>query len=72
MYELTTSGKSLADIQTQWHEYYVGLPDNEKHQVWQEFYKNQSAVSRYAQEMQKIPISWDFLPIFELFRSLWA
>ncbi len=38
MYNLTTSGKSLAEIQTAWHNYYVGLPDAEKHEVWQEFY----------------------------------
>lgn len=40
MYDLSTSGKSLADIQTEWHNYYVNLPDNEKHEVWQEFYAN--------------------------------
>lgn len=49
MYKLTTSGKSLADIQTEWHNYYVDLPNDEKHQVWQEFYQNQSAVSKFAQ-----------------------
>ncbi len=38
MKHLTTSGLSLADIQTKWHEYYSALPDNEKHEVWQEFY----------------------------------
>lgn len=38
MYELSTSGKSLAQIQTEWHNYYVNLPDHEKHEVWQEFY----------------------------------
>ena len=38
MYELSHSGKSLADIQTEWHAYYAKLPDNEKHEVWQEFY----------------------------------
>ncbi len=38
MYKLSTSGKSLAEIQTQWHNYYVNLPDHEKHEVWQEFY----------------------------------
>ncbi len=38
MYELSNSGKSLAEIQNAWHNYYVGLPDNEKHEVWQEFY----------------------------------
>ncbi|MEO6513654.1 MAG: sortase [Candidatus Saccharimonadales bacterium] len=40
MYRLSTSGKSLAEIQTEWHNYYVALPDDEKHQVWQEFYAN--------------------------------
>jgi LPXTG-site transpeptidase (sortase) family protein len=40
MYDLSTSGKSLAEIQTEWHGYYQALPDDEKHQVWQEFYAN--------------------------------
>jgi sortase A len=53
MYELTTSGKSLADIQTEWHNYYVALPDNEKHQVWQEFYELQGQTSKYAIAQQK-------------------
>lgn len=39
MHELSQSGRSLADIQTAWHNYYVALPDTEKHLVWQEFYK---------------------------------
>jgi LPXTG-site transpeptidase (sortase) family protein len=39
MYQLSTSGKSLAEIQTAWHNYYVSLPDKEKHAVWQEFYE---------------------------------
>lgn len=38
MHELTNSGKSLAEIQVEWHNYYAALPDMEKHQVWQEFY----------------------------------
>lgn len=38
MHELSTSGKSLAEIQTAWHNYYTALPDDQKHQVWQEFY----------------------------------
>lgn len=50
MKHLTTSGLSLADIQTKWHEYYSTLPDNEKHEVWQEFYaehgKNHGAKSK--------------------------
>lgn len=44
MHELSTSGKSLADIQTAWHNYYVELPNNEKHQVWQEFYTEHSRI----------------------------
>ena len=39
MQELSASGKSLAEIQTAWHKYYVELPDKEKHEVWQEFYE---------------------------------
>jgi sortase A len=53
MYELTTSGKSLADIQTQWHEYYVNLPNDEKHEVWQEFYQDQSTFSSYVKHQEK-------------------
>lgn len=41
MKQLSTSGKPLAQIQTEWHNYYVSLPDNEKHKVWQEFYESQ-------------------------------
>lgn len=48
MLELSTSGKSLAEIQTAWHNYYIGLPDNEKHEVWQEFYAN-NANGHYQQ-----------------------
>lgn len=40
MDELQHSGKDLAQIQTEWHNYYVNLPNGEKHEVWQEFYAN--------------------------------
>jgi hypothetical protein len=43
MYQLSTSGKSLATIQTEWHNYYAGLSDTEKHEVWQEFYEDYEA-----------------------------
>lgn len=44
MKHLNESGRSLVEIQTEWHKYYQGLSDAEKHQVWQEFYQeNQSA-----------------------------
>ncbi|HEX4774960.1 MAG TPA: class E sortase [Candidatus Saccharimonadales bacterium] len=45
MYELSASGKDLASVQTEWHNYYQSLPDNEKHQVWQEFYSSQSLMA---------------------------
>lgn len=49
MHHLSTSGKSLAQIQTEWHNYYTSLPDHEKHEVWQEFYQaNERATSNYA------------------------
>lgn len=38
MKDLSTSGKGLAEIQTEWHTYYANLSDKEKHEVWQEFY----------------------------------
>ena len=44
---LMSSGKDIAEIQTSWHEYYQGLPANEKHEVWQEFYSNQARQSRF-------------------------
>jgi len=40
MYDLSASGKSLAQIQTEWHNYYQQLPDDQKHEVWQEFYEH--------------------------------
>lgn len=50
MYELSHSGKSLAEIQMQWHEYYSALPNDEKHQVWQEFYVNHDKQAEGQQE----------------------
>ncbi|HVX57848.1 MAG TPA: class E sortase [Candidatus Saccharimonadales bacterium] len=48
MYDLGTSGKDLATIQTEWHQYYESLPDKEKHAVWHEFYASQSALTQPA------------------------
>ncbi len=48
MNELSASGKSVAEIQTAWHEYYQSLSDKEKHQVWQEFYEVHDKQSSYA------------------------
>ncbi len=50
MQTLTTSGKPLAHIQTEWHNYYISLPDHEKHEVWREFYtQNSRQPSAYTQ-----------------------
>lgn len=48
MQELVDSGKGLAEIQTAWHNYYIGLPDDQKHQVWQEFYANHAQATKAA------------------------
>lgn len=53
MHELNQSGKSLADIQTAWHQYYLELTDKEKHEVWREFYANHSRASQYAQHVKR-------------------
>ncbi len=57
MYELSTSGKPLAQIQTEWHTYYSRLPDDEKHAVWQEFYeanaRQSPAYAAYAHKHQQ-------------------
>lgn len=47
IYELTSAGKPLHEIQSAWHEYYAGLTDTEKHQVWQEFYDTHSRSSNH-------------------------
>jgi sortase A len=73
IYRLTNSGKSLAEIQKDWHDYYAGLTDVEKHEVWQEFYSVQSKSDSYGavqnsmapvQELQyeEMPISPTQMP----------
>lgn len=49
MQRIQAESTSVADIQTKWHEYYASLPENEKHEVWREFYQGQAQHSRYAQ-----------------------
>jgi LPXTG-site transpeptidase (sortase) family protein len=53
MHQLSTSGKSLAQIQTEWHNYYIALPTDEKHEVWREFYANNTKNSSYGAYMQQ-------------------
>ncbi len=57
MYELSHSGKSLADIQTEWHAYYTSLPADQKHEVWQEFYANHNDTSQQAAENSSLAVS---------------
>lgn len=55
MHELSESGKSLAEIQAAWHQYYVDLPDDEKHEVWQEFYAEHSRVDNEIKKARVHP-----------------
>jgi sortase A len=55
MYELSTSGKDLAAVQTEWHNYYQDLPAHEKHQVWQEFYSSQPAAAGLTPAAPNVP-----------------
>ncbi len=48
MKSLSESGRSLAEIQTAWHEYYGALSDTGKHEVWQEFYSEHARVTQKA------------------------
>ncbi len=50
MHQLSTSGKDLATIQTEWHNYYVQLNDQDKHQVWQEFYSTSATAGPLAMQ----------------------
>ncbi|MDB5169846.1 MAG: hypothetical protein JWN82_242 [Candidatus Saccharibacteria bacterium] len=51
IYELNHSGKDLAHIQTEWHNYYINLPDDEKHAVWQEFYASNETSQHGTQQL---------------------
>ncbi|HVA11040.1 MAG TPA: class E sortase, partial [Candidatus Dormibacteraeota bacterium] len=53
MYDLSTSGKDLAAIQTEWHNYYQSLSAQEKHQVWQEFYDSQSQLVKPTRQKSR-------------------
>lgn len=59
IYELTNSGKSLPEIQQEWHDYYAGLTDIEKHQVWQEFYSTHAAASHLGKIKHHIPDEYE-------------
>ncbi|MEX1995520.1 MAG: class D sortase [Candidatus Saccharimonadales bacterium] len=48
IYELTSSGQPLHEIQVAWHDYYAALPDNQKHAVWQEFYSTHAQAAKHS------------------------
>lgn len=52
MQQLSSSGRSLAEIQVAWHDYYAKLSDKEKHEVWHEFY-SEHARARSADKSTK-------------------
>lgn len=55
MHKLNHSGKSLAEIQTAWHQYYADLTDKEKHEVWQEFYQEHNRVTTAPSAISEPP-----------------
>lgn len=56
MYDLSQSGKSIVEIQTAWHNYYFSLPDEEKHQVWREFYESHAQLqTEHARKLDSQP-----------------
>jgi LPXTG-site transpeptidase (sortase) family protein len=57
MQDLVSSGKSLAEIQTAWHHYYVMLPDNEKREVWQEFYEANQHTPYQKLFQKQVPVA---------------
>lgn len=46
--DLTSSEKPMREVQASWHEYYAGLSEQDKHQVWQEFYEAHPNLSKSA------------------------
>jgi sortase A len=58
--QLTVSGKTLQEIQAAWHEYYAGLTDVEKHEIWQEFYSAHSAAAGFKSSVPSMaPVKAD-------------
>jgi len=56
IYQLTSSGKPLHEIQVAWHEYYAALSDEEKNEVWREFYSTHAQAAHYPAETGPTPV----------------
>ncbi len=54
VYKLSHSGKSPDDIEAAWHQYYAGLSDNDKHEVWREFQENSNTQESVHNESTEI------------------
>ncbi len=54
VYDLTTSGKPLYDVQKAWHDYYDSLTDVEKREVWQEFYSTHAQATHHSSAIPSI------------------
>jgi LPXTG-site transpeptidase (sortase) family protein len=55
IYNLTNSGRPLHEINSAWHEYYAGLRDDEKHEVWQEFYNSHTKSAHHPSVTHEKP-----------------
>lgn len=53
MKNLSNSGRSLAEIQVAWHEYYAQLDNKGKHEVWKEFYSEHARAKQPKKEPEK-------------------
>ena len=51
--KLNQSGKTSFEIQRLWHEYYDGLSNEDKKQVWDEFYKSNAKGNEYFEKVSK-------------------
>lgn len=75
MKQLTESGKDTAEVQTAWHEYYQDLSEDQKLDVWQEFYdeqerlKKQKAADELVKQVEKNKAAKE-KPITERARAL--
>ncbi|MCW1908250.1 MAG: class D sortase [Candidatus Saccharibacteria bacterium] len=65
IYDLSQSGKSATEIQTAWHEYYQALSDQEKHEVWREFYQNQRPANDSKAKLIHTPVAPEPQPIIQ-------
>lgn len=53
--QLLNSGQTLESMQTHWHAYYAGLNNDQKHEVWREFYANQPEPEHYQNLLEPEP-----------------